>query len=125
MSTCPNSDLYSAYVDAEIPSPWNEKLEAHIASCSKCAERTERYTRLHQLLTESNTEPSLDLDASFSRLMARRSTTYTQKKLASLEWVHKSIRIPLPAIAALFLLAIILPSWFSFRAGVQSTPHNT
>ncbi|HHU36509.1 MAG TPA: hypothetical protein GXZ47_04680 [Treponema sp.] len=122
MSTCPNSDLFSAFVDGEVPSPWSEKLEKHIASCSKCAERTERYKRLHLLLSNSQTEPTLDLEQSFALLMERRSAKGTQKKRPTLEWLHQSVQIPLPAIAALFLLAIILPAWFSFRAGVHSNP---
>ena len=35
MSTCPDKDLYSAYVDGELQSPWKEKIEAHLVSCKK------------------------------------------------------------------------------------------
>lgn len=122
MSTCPDSDLFSAYVDGEVPSPWSEKLEKHIASCSKCAERTNRYKYLHHALSLEQIEPTLDIDQSFARLMARRSAKSSSKKRFVLEWVHRSVKVPLPAIAAVLLLAIILPSWFSFRAGIRTNP---
>lgn len=65
MSTCPDSDLFSAYVDGEIPSPWKEKLESHISSCESCANRTNRYERLHSVLSETMHTPEIDLEDSF------------------------------------------------------------
>ncbi len=121
MSTCPDSDLFSAYVDGEVPSPWKEKLEAHIASCRECAERTERYERIHHLLAETREEASLDMDKSFERLMERRSAQISTRKNNSFNWIHGSVRLPVPAIAALFMFALLIPAWFSFRAGIQAT----
>ncbi len=120
MSTCPDSDLYSAYVDGEVPSPWREKLEAHIASCRECAERTNRYERLHQLVSTSCGEPDLDLSASFDRLSQRRSERIAEKQGKQISWIHGSVRLPVPAMAALFLFALMIPALFSFRAGMQS-----
>ncbi len=121
MSTCPDSDLFSAYVDGEVPSPWKEKLEEHIASCRECTERTNRYVRLHQLVTTSRNEPALDLDASFMRLSMRRSERLTAKQGGHFSWMNGSIRLPVPAMAALFLFALLIPAYFSFRAGMQSS----
>lgn len=121
MSTCPDPDLFSAYVDGEVPSPWKEKIEAHIHSCVECTERTERYFRLHQLVAQSNTEPALDLDESFTRLMERRSSRVAVQKTRSHAWIHSSIKLPVPAMAALFIFALMIPAWFSFRAGMQTT----
>lgn len=120
MSTCPDSDLFSAYVDGEIPSPWKEKLEAHIASCQECAERTERYDHLHHLLAGSGEKISLDLEASYTRLMARRSAQVSRNREKPFSWVSGSIRLPVPAMAALFMFALLIPAWFSFRAGIQT-----
>ena len=121
MSTCPDSDLFSAYVDGEVPSPWKEKLEEHIASCRECTERTNRYVRLHQLVATSCSEPALDLDASFMRLSMRRSERLTVKQGGHFSWMNGSIRLPVPAMAALFLFALLIPAYFSFRAGMQSS----
>lgn len=120
MSTCPDSDLFSAYVDGEVPSPWKEKLEEHISSCRECTERTNRYKWLHQLVSTTCSEPALDLDDSFVRLSQRRSELIAAKQGRHLSWIRGSVRLPVPAMAALFLFALLIPAVFSFRAGLNS-----
>jgi len=118
MSTCPDSDLYSAYVDNEVPSPWKEKLEAHIASCPDCRKRTERYRDIKKFLgTEAATLSGTELDASFARLATRRK--FAEPRPAEI-WTRFSIRVPLPALAALFLAAVFLPSWFVFKTSTRA-----
>ena len=121
MSTCPDSDLFSAYVDGEVPSPWKEKLEVHLETCKECNDRAERYLRLRQLVIRSGSEPALDLDESYARLVQRRSERLAAKQTGHFSWIHDSIRLPVPAMAALFLFALMIPALFSFRAGMNST----
>jgi len=114
MSTCPDSSLYSAYIDGEVPSPWKEKLEAHIASCPDCRRRAERYRRLHEMVSAGCAGLTAEnLEASFSRLCIRRSQAELSRRPAIRypAWTHSSVRMPIPALAALFLAAIILPAW--------------
>ena len=33
---CPDRQLISLYYDGELPSPWKEKMEAHLESCAEC-----------------------------------------------------------------------------------------
>ncbi|MDR2177641.1 MAG: zf-HC2 domain-containing protein [Treponema sp.] len=33
---CPDRQILSLYLDGELPSPWKEKLEDHLASCPGC-----------------------------------------------------------------------------------------
>jgi hypothetical protein len=33
---CPDRQILSLYLDGELPSPWKEKMEAHLASCPGC-----------------------------------------------------------------------------------------
>jgi len=42
---CPDRQLLSVYFDGELPSPWKEKMESHIAGCPACARRLETYRR--------------------------------------------------------------------------------
>lgn len=119
MSTCPDSDLFSAYVDGEVPSPWKEKLEAHASSCPECAKRTERYKTQQNLIRQN--QPTLTetrLVESFSRLCAKRNVlvvamahTHQQQPLY-LAWTQKAVRIPVSALAAVLLLAVFFPSYF-------------
>ena len=120
MSTCPDSDLYSAWVDGEIPSPWKEKLEAHIAACPKCRARAEQFRKMHALLCAGIAKaPKPDLEASYGRICAKRAAfvasigSKTESKIP--EWIHFSVRMPIAAFAALFLAAIFLPALFVLK----------
>jgi len=118
MSTCPDSDLYSAYVDNEVPSPWKEKLEAHIASCPDCRKRTERYRVIKTVLCADTASLSdAELETSLARLEARRKFAEGRQVPG---WTQFSIRIPVPALAALFLAAVFLPSYFVLKTNARA-----
>jgi hypothetical protein len=134
MSTCPDSDLYSAYIDGEVPSPWREKLEAHIASCPRCKALAERFSALHRAV--SSGQPSLqkaELEASWARLCARREIAVAairsrRERRAYPDWTRVSVRLPLPALAAMLLVVLALPVWFTFRdrsGGAEGGQFNT
>lgn len=115
MSTCPDLDLYSAYADGEVPSPWKEKLEAHLSTCPNCRARSEQYRKLKTLITANVRDLSnAELDASFARVSQRRMAVLAGKEQPHErvipEWIHISIRMPLPALAAVILAAIFLPT---------------
>jgi len=124
MSTCPDSDLYSAYADGEVPSPWKEKLEAHIASCPKCKQQAERYARLRSLIASGIAARAPDFESSFARVSERRSrliATMSQKQpIPYMSWTHISVRIPITALAAMFLAAVFLPAYFILKSGMGS-----
>ena len=40
---CPDRGLLSAYVDGEVPSPWKERLAAHLSECPSCAAQAARF----------------------------------------------------------------------------------
>jgi len=125
MSTCPDSDLYSAYIDDEVPSPWKEKLEAHIHSCPKCKKMTDRYLKLHAFIStgmEIRTVP--DFEASFERIAERRKEVLAamgkKTPINYLAWTRQSVKIPLTAFAAMFLAAVFLPTFFIIRSTSSS-----
>lgn len=136
MSTCPDSNLYSALADGEVPSPWREKLEAHIASCPACQKRVARYRKLRSLLRDG--APNLSenqLEASYLKLVAKRDAAReearihaeadaagaSRKPLKFPGWARASISLPLPALAALIAVAVFVPSWFALRANGKSS----
>ena len=43
---CPDPQLLSVYYDDELPSPWKEKMESHLAQCGECRLKLESYSRL-------------------------------------------------------------------------------
>jgi hypothetical protein len=52
---CPDGELLSAYCDGEVPSPWRERIEEHIAGCRVCAGAVSSYRRIRESL---NREPA-------------------------------------------------------------------
>jgi anti-sigma factor RsiW len=40
---CPDRQILSVYLDEELPSPWKEKMEAHVSSCAECQAVLEKY----------------------------------------------------------------------------------
>jgi len=59
---CPDPQLISIYVDGELPSPWKEKMEAHLAECSACTEKFKKFRHLQEMF----------------RKKANQSRTYTE-----------------------------------------------
>lgn len=110
MSTCPDKDLYSAYVDGELESPWKEKIEAHLVSCEKCRSVVDSYRKISLKLSE-NSFSVLDIDASFLKLYAKRQDCLKRMEINKnkpTSWFYKSNKIPVPALAAAALFLFVL-----------------
>ncbi len=43
---CPEPGLISSWVDGEVPSPWRERLQAHLEVCPSCSARAKAYQGL-------------------------------------------------------------------------------
>lgn len=116
MSMCPNSDLFSALVDNEVPSPWKEKLEDHLQSCPDCAQQVAQLSAIKKLVKES--EPCITsefLDTSWQKL-ALKIKTNEEIERRTPQHVHMfkqlysaSVRIPVAAIAALLVVVLFIP----------------
>ncbi len=125
MSTCPNPDLFSALYDGEVPSPWKEKLEGHLAHCDDCARRFSRYGTIAKALRAGSGETAVNrewLDRSFDRLILRASEQAPAAGFGRLNaaWSRRSVRLSLPALAAMLVAAVILPSTLVLVAGQTS-----
>lgn len=109
MSTCPDKILYSVYIDEELLPKQKEILEAHLSECTKCRKIVESYKKIKQ---EISTEQSfnLNLEESFFRLEAKRKSSKKEKKIAS--WFYKSVRIPVPLVAAAALTVFVFTPLF-------------
>lgn len=76
MSTCPENDIHSVYLDGELPEEFMAEYEAHVASCPKCSAKLEKLTSLKGLLQDDSasiTFTEKQLDDSFARLQAKMS----------------------------------------------------
>jgi anti-sigma factor RsiW len=96
--------MISLYHDGELPSPWKEKLESHLADCSGCALRLGRLRRLSGLLGEN-------ADYSVEPARIRVWRRLRDPAVPALIWPRplwsRSVRVPLPLLfgAAALLLA--------------------
>lgn len=56
---CPDESLLSAFVDEEIPSPWKERMESHVAGCEYCTRKTDALRSLKRSLLSCDDEAAL------------------------------------------------------------------
>ena len=123
MSTCPNKELFSAYLDGEIPSPWKEQLAAHLQKCYDCQKQYNSYQKLHTMMQRSVFPAEKDFAQSFSLLSTKRKIALHRKKgnAKKKNWIHTSVSVPAPACAAALLLLVLMPVLFFIR----KEPHTT
>lgn len=112
---CPDKELFSAYVDGEVPEPWCSRLAEHIASCEKCRNVVSTYSALKNKVKAGGTEPSRELfDSSFKKVTEKMTFILPQNTGIR----HDGHRLSLKAVAAVFAVAFIIPA--AFFAGRQS-----
>ena len=46
MSTCPEKDLHSIYLDGELPEEFLKEYENHVAGCEKCKAELEKLRKV-------------------------------------------------------------------------------
>ncbi len=76
MSTCPEKDIHSLYLDNELPENYRLQYEEHLTKCSECRKEYERLSNVQKILKSDSASVSLtpkDMDESFKRLQARLS----------------------------------------------------
>lgn len=112
---CPDKELFSAYVDGEVPEPWCSRLADHIASCEKCRNIVATYSALKTKVKAGGTEPSGELfDSSFKKITEKLAFVLPQNTGVR----HDGHRFSLKAVAAVFAFAFIIPA--AFFAGRHS-----
>ena len=121
---CPKNQIISLYHDGELPSPWKEKMESHIAACACCAQRLKVYRDISSAANGASVAPSLkdapsqEIEAARERVWLKLEQSVSAGFAGSPRperaiW-RRRIAIPLPVAAAvaLFFLAAFL---FAFR----------
>ncbi|MBQ9238044.1 MAG: zf-HC2 domain-containing protein [Treponema sp.] len=110
MSSCPNKDIHSLYLDNEIPDAYRTEYEAHIASCPKCAATLAQMQSMSALLKAEDTEfrfDETDKTAGYERLLIQMRYHKTAKAAARLS--DSSLKYIFPAAAAAAAFAVFFP----------------
>lgn len=105
---CPDRQMISVYLDGELPSPWKEKMENHLAQCPQCREQLDRYRMIsapgapaeaslqEAPLLEAQERVWRNLEA---RERFRRNESGLVPKRRALAW-GRSVSVPFPVAAA-------------------------
>jgi len=122
---CPDTTLLAAYVDGEVPSPWDERIEEHLHECEQCRARVAQYRGLSARLREGDRIDAVRLGASVARVRARVAAG--PRRVALLDRIpalaalgSRRVSVPLPLLAASLLLFVFFAGLglglFGFRA---------
>ncbi|MDR1429873.1 MAG: zf-HC2 domain-containing protein [Spirochaetaceae bacterium] len=127
---CPDHEVLSVYLDGELPSPWKEKMEQHLAECAECRDRLGTYREVSRILNGV----SDGQDSAFENRLASARTRVQARLREKLEksiyagvpetrpspvethpslW-RRRLSIPFPAAAAVLLL-ILAAAFFASR----------
>ncbi|GHV90590.1 hypothetical protein AGMMS50268_10930 [Spirochaetia bacterium] len=139
---CPDRQILSVYLDGELPSPWKEKMKAHLAECPQCREQLEAYRLISrrlegpgELTAAPNGSAAGDLTASARERIWLRLTASLSAGVLPFPgrgvqgfWRRK-VSLPLPAAAALAAAAaafviVLASTWLQQPAGTTQ-PQNT
>jgi anti-sigma factor RsiW len=113
---CPDRQLLSVYFDGELPSPWKEKMEAHIAGCPACTRRLEAYRRVSLgKAAAAAGEGDAGLEPARERVWQKLEQSMDAYSMPAkpravrrgAAW-RRSVSIPLPAVAAAIVLLVAL-----------------
>ena len=130
MSICPDKNLYSAYVDGEVPSPWKEKLEEHLASCENCRAVVSRYKALNCAVKKADEgTPAVTDDflaSSFKELSPRwelaAEKAIAERANAPAASSRKYAPLHYFAVAAMFLVVAFVPAFFVVKTMEAKMP---
>lgn len=112
---CPDEALLSAFVDEEVPSPWKERMDIHIAGCEHCSVKIDALRSLRRSLLACDDEASLNA-LSQAKLRIAASIDFGMTKRVSGQgfagqlgrfWTRR-VPMPIPMLAAAAAVLVFL-----------------
>ncbi|MDR2376337.1 MAG: zf-HC2 domain-containing protein [Treponema sp.] len=105
---CPDRQILSLYLDGELPSPWKEKLEAHLVSCPGCRAVAGSWERISRELRVED-DPGRK-ERVWERIAERVDAVKTVppaglRNFSPPELWRRRVSLPLPAAAVLGMAA--------------------
>lgn len=119
---CPDSELLSVFLDGELPSPWDKRMEKHLSICSECTEQLNILKGIkNQMLQEAK---SIDPSEAMARISQRlenlphrtseganwpsRLKTHLKTHLPNIAPLFRPIHVPLPLVALTAVLIFVM-----------------
>ena len=104
---CPDKQFLSVYFDGELPSPWKERMEQHLETCSQCRENLEVYRKMSGCLSYdgeveefTGVPQAAVIDAAAARVWERLENRKKRKSLRLQRFLPARIPQALTAAAA-------------------------
>jgi anti-sigma factor RsiW len=137
---CPDRQILSVYLDGELPSPWKEKMEAHLAECPQCREKLEAFALISHKLEAAHgsgdAAAAQAVTAAQERVWLKLAgaanagpqiTPFPARRYIPNLW-RRTVSLPLPAAAALTAAAaafviVLASAWL--RPATAPQPQNT
>jgi hypothetical protein len=122
---CPHKELLSVYFDGELPSPWKEKMDLHVAGCASCARALEAYQSLSLKPSDADiAETGAARERVWRRLETDAAPVAFKRRMPDYGAVwRRQLSVPLPAAAAVAVLFVALAVFSALRApGAAKTP---
>jgi len=121
---CPDPQLLSIYMDGELPSPWKEKLESHLAECSMCREKLENLKGLFNKIDALEEQKLMEetKDKIWRKLQLRRQMGTIRRRsrvYGNSVWQRK-ISVPLPAAAAAAIVVMFMVALWGRSGSVNN-----
>ncbi|MDR1587771.1 MAG: zf-HC2 domain-containing protein [Treponema sp.] len=124
---CPEHQILSVYLDGELPSPWKEKMENHLAECPGCRKKLEAYRAL-SVSGAMKAAESFRLESAKERVWRNLETGRGERPSPKAGTMYhapsiwrKSVSLPLPAVAAAALLIVLGMFWLTGPAKEAET----
>jgi anti-sigma factor RsiW len=122
---CPDRQIVCLYLDGELPSPWDGKMEAHLESCEKCRSALSEYKSIKNCLL-SDKEKSLAeaQERVWQKLTAPGLVVSREpRKTMGINRIWgRNISLPLPAAAAAALVFVVLVALLGVRSLSRPDP---
>lgn len=125
----PDYQILSIYVDGELPSPWKEKMEAHLSSCTECSAQLERFRLCSQVLRGAM--PVGDFRDSAQVMEAAQDRVWQKVRSLNGNWNRKqrktiwerTISVPIPAAVAAAVVFFVVSAVLVIKQP-SSVPQN-
>ncbi|MDR2785660.1 MAG: zf-HC2 domain-containing protein [Treponema sp.] len=102
---CPDRQILSVYLDGELPSPWREEMEVHLARCPECRAKLTQYRKLSAFITGERQDLSVARERVWLNLGKAASGSCSGNSGRRRFW-RQSVAVPLPALIAAAALLV-------------------
>ncbi|MDR3304210.1 MAG: zf-HC2 domain-containing protein [Treponema sp.] len=125
---CPDYQILSVYVDGELPSPWKEKMEAHLAVCPRCQKQLADFKSVSLSKVDGAAGNTVIVEASLRATQDRLWQKFERMETTHWRYVkqrgvwQRSVAVPLPAVAAAAAALIAACTFIITRPAVAAPP---